>query len=221
MPPPFILGQSYEFIHFEKQLSILEKNIKVDVELEAMLKSFSALDLAEILVSENVKADQLVNLNLEELETIGIPLERAERFLSEVKKDQERKESLLERLKEIHCEEIFSDLAEGGCTSEEVISLDDDALRKLGIDFKKRKNVLPIFENVRRNERRPSLRQKLKEIHCEEIFHNLADAGSTLEELFSLDNDALEKFGIDLKQRKKILTKIQNARDADICKYQI
>ena len=99
-----------------------------------------------------------MHLNLEDLETIGIPLERAERFLSEVKKDQERKESLLERL---------------------------------------------------------------KEIHCEEIFHNLADAGSTLEELFSLDNDALEKFGIDLKQRKKILTKIQNARDADICKYQI
>ena len=180
-----------------------------------MLKSFSALDLAEILVSENVKADQLVNLNLEDLETIGIPLERAERFLSEVKKDQERKESLLERLKEIHCEEIFSDLAEGGCTSEEVISLDDDALRKLGIDFKKRKNVLRRIKNV------PSLRQKLKEIHCEEIFHNLADAGSTLEELFSLDNDALEKFGIDLKQRKKILTKIQNARDADTCKYQV
>ena len=186
-----------------------------------MLKSFSALDLAEILVSENVKADQLVNLNLEDLETIGIPLERAERFLSEVKKDQERKESLLERLKEIHCEEIFSDLAKGGCTSEEVISLDDDALRKLGIDFKKRKNVLRRIQNVRRNERRPSLRRKLKEINCEEIFHNLADAGSTSEELFSLDNDALEKFGIDLKQRKKILTKIQNARDADTCKYQI
>ena len=120
----------------------------MDAKLVEKLNAFSAFDLADIFVSEHVKADQLLNLNVEDLKKLGVSLERAQRFLNDIQKDQEKKETLFEKLKEANCEEIFDNLAKAGCTSEEVLSLDDEALRKMGIGFKKRKQVLTRIKKM-------------------------------------------------------------------------
>ena len=125
--------------------------------MKELLNALSATDLTEIFVSENVKADQLVNLNLEDLKMLGVSSVRAQRFLDDVKKEKGKQ----------------------------------------------------------------SLHQTLEKICCEELFPNLAKAVCTTEELISLDNDALKKFGFDLKQKKKLLTGIQKLKDANTCKYQM
>ena len=63
----------------------------MDAKLVEKLNAFSAFDLADIFVSEHVKADQLLNLNVEDLKKLGVSLERAQRFLNDIQKDQEKK----------------------------------------------------------------------------------------------------------------------------------
>ena len=114
----------------------------MDTELQEILQSLDANDLTSILSSQNVKANELGALSLEDLDKFGIASERAQQFLGEVQKEDRRKQSLHQKLKEIHCEELFNFLMKTGCKAEDVSSLDDGAIKSSGLSFLSRKEVL-------------------------------------------------------------------------------
>ena len=58
-------------------------------------------------------------------------------------------------------------------------------------------------------QRKDSLKQKLKEMHCEELYNIFENTDCRAEDVFSLDNDALKEFRISIQQRENVLEKIK------------
>ena len=123
----------------------------MDTALQKILQSLDALDLSNILSSRNVKANELGLLSLGDLEKFGIASERAEKFLSEVKKEDRRKQSLQQKLKETHCLEILNFLTKEGYKADEIFSLDHDALSTSGLSFGERKRVIEKLQNGKKS----------------------------------------------------------------------
>ena len=112
---------------------ISEKDLEEVVELQKVLSPLNSLDLLDLLKSQDVRANKLVDLNLDELKIYGVPSLRAEQFQNDI----ERKKSLQQMLSKIGIIDIktFKILLKGGFTSEDVLKLDTDALKKLGLVY--------------------------------------------------------------------------------------
>ena len=113
---------------------ISEDNAK----LKDLLRPLDALDLFDLLNDDGVTVDYLNKMDLNDLKMIGIPSERAQKFHS----DLQRLQRLHQKLENLKCVEIYDKLLEIDHTSDELRSIDNDALKKAGLSFPDRKEAL-------------------------------------------------------------------------------
>ena len=92
----------------------------------------------DLLNDDGVTVDYLNKMDLNDLKMIGIPSERAQKFHS----DLQRLQRLHQKLENLKCAEIYDKLLKIGHTSDELWSIDHNALKKAGLSFPDRKEVL-------------------------------------------------------------------------------
>ena len=115
----------------------------------------NALDLLELFNDQKVGKNVLMTCDLNDLLSLGISLERAQQLHGDLIKEinrrieeNKRRNELLAALKHFNSEELYDDLVKIGYTSKEVHSMDHDVLKKIGLSFVERKNVLTKIKNV-------------------------------------------------------------------------
>ena len=109
-----------------------------DTELKDLLRPLDALDLFGLLNDDGITVDYLNKMDLNDLKMIGIPSERAQKFHS----DLQRLKRLHQKLENLKCVEIYDKLLKIGHTSDELWSMDHNVLKKAGLSFPDRKEVL-------------------------------------------------------------------------------
>ena len=95
-----------------------------------------------------------------------------------------------------------------------------DNLRDFNInDFKhigiSRLRAKQLYRDIRKEEwRKDILRERLKDVKCEDLYDRLVKIGYTSDEVFSMDHDDLKEVGIfSFPKRKEILERIQTSKD--------
>ena len=98
--------------------------------------------------------------------------------------------------------------------------IDEDNLRDFNInDFKNigisRLRAKQLYRDIRKEEwRNDRLRERLKDVKCEDLYDRLVKIGYTSDEVFCMEDDDLKEIGItSYPKRKEILERIQAARD--------
>ena len=99
----------------------------------------------DLLNDDGVTVDYLNKMDLNDLKMIGIPSERAQKFHS----DLQRLQRLHQKLENLKCVEIYDKLLEIDHTSDELRSIDNDALKKAGLSFPDRKEVLNKMKSTK------------------------------------------------------------------------
>ena len=99
-------------------------------------------------------------------------------------------------------------------------SINEDNLRDFDAnDFKNlgisRLRAKQLYRDIRKEEwRKDRLRERLKDVKCEDLYDRLVKIGYTSDEVFSMDYDDLKEAGIfSFPKRKEILERIQTAKD--------
>ena len=104
-----------------------------------------ALDLFDLLNDDGIKVDDLNKMDLNDLKMIGIPSERAHKFHS----DLQTLKRLHQKLENLKCVEIYDKLLKIGHTSDELWSIGHNALKKAGLSFPDRKEVLNKMKSTK------------------------------------------------------------------------
>ena len=81
-------------------------------------------------------------MDTNDLKNMGISSDRAQQLHKDIEKEMDRKKRLYQKLKDVKCDKVYEKLVKTGYTSEEVLSTDHDVLRKIGLSFPERKEVL-------------------------------------------------------------------------------
>ena len=142
-------------ILFSESCILLDKHTEEDRRmLSDLLQSWNALDLSELLISENIKYSELVNFNLKDYTILGISSLRAQQFLDspslkKIKEKNEKRIRLRTKLKLVECEELFNPLVAANFPSEKVLLLDNETLKNIGLSFQERKEVLKKLEDYK------------------------------------------------------------------------
>ena len=126
--------------------SIIEDNKEQD--LEKLLHSVNALDLVEFFKDEEMGIDDLISCDLNDLIELGLPSDRAQQFHEDLTKETKRKNELLATLKHFNSEKLYDELVKIGCTSKDVYSMDHGDLKKIGLSFMERKEVLTKIKTI-------------------------------------------------------------------------
>ena len=134
--------------------SILEKG--KELELEELLCSINAIDLLERFKSDGIHVDDLTKLDANDLKFF-VPSDRAELLHRNIQKENERKICLQQRLKDVKCYDLYQKLLKIGYTSEKVFSTDHDTLKRIGLSFMERKEVLKKIEIAKNTNTRGNL----------------------------------------------------------------
>ena len=104
-----------------------------------------ALDLFNILNDDGITVDYLNKMDANDFMEIGIPSERAQKFYS----DLQTLKRLHQRLENLKCVEIYDKLLKIGHTSDELWSIGHNALKKAGLSFPDRKEVLNKMKSTK------------------------------------------------------------------------
>ena len=148
------------------------------------------MDLLEIFNDEGVTANDVTNLDLSELQEIGVSLDRAEQMHRDIK-ETERKDRLRRE--------------------------EDEEKKRMQVEEEERKRKEDEEKNrmqLEEEERKKVLLSKLQYLNCVELYEDLVSIGCT--SVFSIDKDALKKIGLNFMERKNLLDKIQSLKDAEI-----
>ena len=103
----------------------------------------------EKLKKEKIKSRDLVNLELSTLTNSGISSNRAEQFLREIEKDDERKIRLKRKLSEYHCVHLYESLARIGFSADQVSSVDNTILEKINVPLPQRESIIDTIAKER------------------------------------------------------------------------
>lgn len=142
-----------------------------DFEFEELLQLVNALDFLELFNDEKVGKNELMACDLNDLISLGIPLERAQQLNGDLTKETkrrndetDRKKELLAALKHFNCEELYDDLIKIGYIDQGIylevgigignISIDHDVLKKIGLSFAERKKVLTKIQDQNEKDKR-------------------------------------------------------------------
>ena len=121
---------------------ILEGDMELEKGLEETLESLKAIDLLEIFDGENIKSNELKDLDLNDLVHLGVSSERAHEFLNIRQNEDDRKKRLRKMLQDVDCAALYDALVEKGYTAENVLTIDHAGLKEIGLSFQDRKNVM-------------------------------------------------------------------------------
>ena len=110
--------------------------------LEETLESLKAMDLLEIFDGQNIKSNELNDLDLDDLIYLGVTSERAQEFLSSRQNEDDRKKRLRKILQDVDCVTLYDSLVEKGYTAEKFLRIDHAALKEIGLSFQEIKKVL-------------------------------------------------------------------------------
>ena len=121
-------------------------------DLQEVLAKLNALDLEPIFREEKVTtvlgnnwAVKLGGFSKLDLDLMGVPLDRAERFLQDIKKmsqDAKARKRLKQTLAEVNCSEFYDVLLNAGTTAEDVLTLSHDDVKVLDISYWEKKALL-------------------------------------------------------------------------------
>ena len=148
------------------------------------------MDLLEIFNDEGVTANDVTNLDLSELQEIGVSLDRAEQMHRDIK-ETERKDRLRRE--------------------------EDEEKKRMQVEEEERKRKEDEEKNrmqLEEEERKKVLLSKLQYLNCVELYEDLVRIGCT--SVFSIDKDALKTIGLNFMERKNLLTKIESLKDTEI-----
>ena len=148
------------------------------------------MDLLEIFNDEGVTANDVTNLDLSELQEIGVSLDRAEQMHRDIK-ETERKDRLRRE--------------------------EDEEKKRMQVEEEERKRKEDEEKNrmqLEEEERKKVLLSKLQYLNCVELYEDLVSIRCT--SVFSIDKDALKTIGLNFMERKNLLTKIESLKDAEI-----
>ena len=98
-----------------------------------------------LLNDDGITVDYLNKMDANDFMKIGIPSERAQKFHS----DLETLKRLHQRLENLKCVEIYDKLLKIGHTSDELWSIGHNALKKAGLSFPDRKEVLNKMKSTK------------------------------------------------------------------------
>ena len=125
-------------------------NISGDIEnIEDVLRHLNALDLLENFENEGITMKDLNRYDHNDLEQLGISSDRAFQLQKDIQQELARRRNLHQTLKEAGCDELYKKLVETGYRSIEVVSMNHDVLKGIGLLLLERKNVLEKIENVK------------------------------------------------------------------------
>ena len=125
-------------------------NISGDIEnIEDVLRQLNALDLLENFENEGITMKDLNRYDHNDLEQLGISSDRAFQLQKDIQQELARRRNLHQTLKEAGCDELYKKLVETGYRSIELVSMNHDVLRGIGLQLLERKNVLEKIENVK------------------------------------------------------------------------
>ena len=110
--------------------------------LEETLESLNAIDLLIFFESENIKSNELKDLDLNDLIHLGVSSERAHEFLNSRQNEDDRKKRLRKMLQDVDCLALYDSLVEKGYTAEDILTIDHAGLKEIGLSFQDRKNVM-------------------------------------------------------------------------------
>ena len=110
--------------------------------LEETLESLKAMDLLEIFDGQNIKSNELNDLDLDDLIYLGVTSERAQEFLISRQNEDDRKKRLRKMLLDVDCATLYDFLVEKGYTAEKFLAIDHAALKEIGLSFQEIKKVL-------------------------------------------------------------------------------
>ena len=99
----------------------------------------------DLLNDDGVTVDYLNKMDLNDLKMIGIPSERAHKFHSGL----QTLKRLHQKLENLKCVEIYDKLLKIGHTSDELWSIGHNALKKAGLSFPDRKEVLNKMKSTK------------------------------------------------------------------------
>ena len=125
--------------------SILEKYDEVDTNLQELLKLLDALDLSGILSTQDIRANEVVSLDLADLKTNKI----SQQLLRAILTEKERKRIFQNKLREVQCEEIQFDPKKADFKSEDVFPLYEYAPKRSILSVLERNNVLENIKNAK------------------------------------------------------------------------
>ena len=121
---------------------IFEGNMELEKGLEETLESLKAMDLLEIFDGQNIKSNELNDLDLDDLIYLGVTSERAQEFLNSRQNEDDRKKRLRKMLRDVDCATLYDFLVEKGYTAENILTIDHAGLKEIGLSFQDRKNVM-------------------------------------------------------------------------------
>ena len=125
--------------------SILEKYDEVDTNLQELFKLLDALDLSGILSTQDIRANEVVSLDLADLKT----KKRSQQLIKAILREKERKRTFQNKLREVQCEEIQFYPKKEDFKSEDVFSLDEYAPKRSILSVLERNDVLENIENAK------------------------------------------------------------------------
>ena len=117
--------------------------------LEETLESLNAIDLLIFFESENIKSNELKDLDLNDLIHLGVSSERAHAFLNSRQKEDDRKKRLRKMLQDVDCAALYDTLVDKGYTAENILTIDHAGLKDIGLSFQDRKNVMKKIKDER------------------------------------------------------------------------
>ena len=124
-------------------------NISGDIEnIEDVLRQLNALDLLENFENEGITMKDLNRYDHNDLEQLGISSDRAFQLQKDIQQELARRRNLHQTLKEAGCDELYKKLVETGYRSIEVVSMNHDVLKGIGLLLLERKNILEKIKNV-------------------------------------------------------------------------
>ena len=117
-----------------------------ELELEELLRSINAVDLLERFRNVGINVDDLIKLDANDLNFFA-PLDRAEQLHRDIQKEIERRIRLLQKLKDVKCDDLYNRLLKIGYTSEKGFSTNHDTLISIGLSFLESTNVLEKIQS--------------------------------------------------------------------------
>ena len=176
------------------------------------------MDLLEIFNDAGITADHVTNLDINDLQSIGVSLDRAEQMHSDIKKENERKERLKreedEEKKKMQMEEEERRRKEE--EGRRRMQMEEDERQRQEDERKRQEDEERMRMQMEEEARKKALLNKLQYFKCVELYDDLVKIGYTSEKVFSIDHATLQNIGLSFMERKNVLTKIQSVKDAEI-----
>ena len=95
--------------------------------------------------------DEIIELDVSDLDLMGIPSDRASQFVSDIQKEIHKfktRHDLKNKLLEVNCSEYYDVLLQSGLRSEDVLNISHDFVKGLSLTFKEKKTLLKKIKDA-------------------------------------------------------------------------